>query len=102
MPTIKESIASFFGGGKPDDKPDDKSLTAEQIRDMAVKATLAELKEGGYLVDKPPTGGTNQPDNTSGEGVTWDTIDVNTEAGRKAFDDFMASDAGQKRYTLEG
>lgn len=99
--SLKEMIAGFVSGGEPQ-KDDDKTLTAEQIREMAVKGTIAELRESGLLVDKSTAGGNDPANQSGGDGITWANIDMNTEAGRKAFDDFIASDEGQKRYTLDG
>lgn len=104
MPTLGESIDKLLGikpkeETPPENKPGEDAPTAEQIRDMTIQATISNLKERGLLVDKP-TAGTNQPDGTAGDNVTWATIDVSTEAGAKQFDDFMASEAGQKRYQL--
>ena len=98
MPTIGERIDALLGT-KPADKPGEGDPTAEQLVDMTTKAVVANLKERGMLVDKP-TGGSNEPANQGGDATTWDNIDFSTEAGVKAFDEFMASEAGQKRYTI--
>ena len=87
-------------GTNPDNQGGDpKQMTAEQIRDATVKATVAELKEGGYLVSKP-TGGSNQPgDNQQPDNMNWSNIDMDTKEGRDAFDAFMAEN-GKTNYTV--
>lgn len=106
MPTIKENIAKFLGIEVPDDKSGtggggggNNAPTGEQIAQAASQATLQELKEQGLLRDKPVTT-TEQSPNPTDDNITWDNLDVTTEAGKKAYETWLASDEAKKPVSL--
>ena len=96
MPSVKELLAGMGIGEKPENKTDNtKEMTAEQLVELTRKATidetLAELKSAGRLVDNPTSGNPNPGGGTGAtDEITWATLDVSTEAGKAAFDSYLA------------
>ena len=101
MPTIKEIVSGLIGGGKEGgEKEGEKTApTAEQLTTAAAQATIQELREQGLLRDKP-VAGTEQAGSGTADDIKWDNLDVTTEAGRKAYAEYLASPDAQKPIRL--
>lgn len=90
MPGIKEILAGM--GITSENKPAESTneMTAEKLVELTTKSVVEELRSAGRLVDNPTQGNPAPGGNpTPTDAVTWDNLDVNTEAGKEAFNNYL-------------